>query len=100
MYPLPRLTIQLIYSLQSLSFCPGFYNEVDTGHLCNGTTVDKGGIRGATTLSVISQDVDQMENNLYTESCYEARELAVANPSAAGDNSYNYSVRIITRVSR
>jgi hypothetical protein len=98
-YSFSRLIIQLISSLQLPSFCPSIYDQVSTGNLCRQRTIDQGGIRGATTLGAILQDVAGISASLSSLDCASARSLAASNPEAAQDNVENYAVRIIVQVS-
>jgi hypothetical protein len=86
------LIIQLIWSLQSPSFCPSFYSQVDTGQLCSpGASVNSPTIRGGTVLQEITSSVDQT-TPVY--GCINAWGLAQSDPSAAARTGDNYRVRV------
>jgi hypothetical protein len=94
------LIIHPIESLRPPSFCPGFYNQLDLNGLCSGFGIYSSGIRGATTLYVIMQDIDGIGGDHTTiTDCRDAQNLAISDPESASNNAENYIVRIITRVS-
>jgi hypothetical protein len=88
----PQGTIQLNSSLPSPSYCPIFYNEVDSTHLCSGTTVASLNIRGGTTLHEVTMALDLTDE--INHGCSDAQSLASTDPANAMINADSYNVGI------
>jgi len=85
----------LIQSLQSPSYCPSFFNTVDTAQLCPGVMPSPHNVRGVVTLNATMVLLAGL--NEFVSECGDAVLLAAAaaaNEGAALRNSGNYNVRI------